>query len=1168
MRIERLDLLAYGPFRERSLRLGPGLHVITGPNEAGKSTTLRALSSLFFGYPARSEDSYLVGTADMALGAWLTSRNGESLDLIRRRRGKTPLTLADGTPFEEERLRSFIGELSRESFERLFSLDPVRLRAHGQELQAGGGALGEGLVEAGAGIVSLRKKLELLAVSRKELFLPTGKNPRINRILVRLGEIRRDVRNRTVSPQDYGREEEEIRRMAGEAEILRGRVAALEREIRQTERTLRILPRRQECDAIARRLSELGEVPALPPDFPSLRIEAESGAASARAELERVEEELREIARERSALGDLPRDLPDAEAIAALEKDFGAAAKSLSDLPRKEQELQTMEEEVRRILLQDSLPGTPGTLERSLPSLSARRKVVALLERRSQIDGAQAEARRNREKALAALVRAEAERTALGPVSETAPLESLLSRGERLMEREAGRRPERAELVQRRRTLSETLLSVGAKDLPSLRSLAVPEASGVQRMREAFRGLFEEEEGIRATLSRLEQEESERERRIGRLEAAGEVVTEADLRAVRKRRDTGWQLIRSRYLEGDQGADGGLQDFFSGEEGPARGFEGLLRESDRVADRLADRSEEAVELALLRQQREESRESRTREEERLRVLLERRKILSMDWIALWPPGMLRTASDGLPDRLPEAMAEWLGRREALLAEGERLDGVEAAQAAEEAEEEDLRHSLEEVLARLGAALPDADLPALSVRGRAIVREAEERRRRDAKLEEAYRLAVEKEREGRESLQTLGEDFAAWGESYRKAGREAGIVLPEEPAEARDLLERLARLDELSRTMDVMRNRILKMNEDVRLFEAEMAPLAGRFLGPDSPVSLPERARALFRGLRALREKGIQREALDRREEEARGRRLRHEESLSGHLRMLDRLMAEAGTESLEELPNRELRSREKGALLARREEVVRLALEAGEGLSIEELFASCGETGADDLRSRLDALGEELAVVRENRESLQSALVSKRNDLERRLESLQAADLLQEAEVERARLSELAARFVEGTVMEGVLRRAIELYRDRNQGPLLGRAGRLLAALTRERYRELRAEWGEKGEAVLLVVREDGRSLEPSELSDGTRDVLYLALRLAAVMRHNETTEPVPFVADDLLLTLDNRRALEAFRVLSEVARTGQVLFLTHHAHMAELAREAVPPEHLVVHEL
>jgi uncharacterized protein YhaN len=284
--------------------------------------------------------------------------------------------------------------------------------------------------------------------------------------------------------------------------------------------------------------------------------------------------------------------------------------------------------------------------------------------------------------------------------------------------------------------------------------------------------------------------------------------------------------------------------------------------------------------------------------------------------------------------------------------------------------------------------------------------------------------------------------------------------------------------------------------------------------------------------------------------------------------MLDRLMAEAGTESLEELPNRELRSREKGALLARREEVVRLALEAGEGLSIEELFASCGETGADDLRSRLDALGEELAVVRENRESLQSALVSKRNDLERRLESLQAADLLQEAEVERARLSELAARFVEGTVMEGVLRRAIELYRDRNQGPLLGRAGRLLAALTRERYRELRAEWGEKGEAVLLVVREDGRSLEPSELSDGTRDVLYLALRLAAVMRHNETTEPVPFVADDLLLTLDNRRALEAFRVLSEVARTGQVLFLTHHAHMAELAREAVPPEHLVVHEL
>ena len=95
MRIDRLDLLAYGPFRERSVELGHGLHLLYGPNEAGKSTTLRALSSLFFGYPDRRQDDWLVGTADMALGARISRRDGQSMEFVRRRRGRLPLATPD-----------------------------------------------------------------------------------------------------------------------------------------------------------------------------------------------------------------------------------------------------------------------------------------------------------------------------------------------------------------------------------------------------------------------------------------------------------------------------------------------------------------------------------------------------------------------------------------------------------------------------------------------------------------------------------------------------------------------------------------------------------------------------------------------------------------------------------------------------------------------------------------------------------------------------------------------------------------------------------------------------------------------------------------------------------------------------------------------------------------
>ncbi len=49
MRVERLDLVAFGPFRDRRIELAPGLTVIYGPNEAGKSSLHAALTTALCG---------------------------------------------------------------------------------------------------------------------------------------------------------------------------------------------------------------------------------------------------------------------------------------------------------------------------------------------------------------------------------------------------------------------------------------------------------------------------------------------------------------------------------------------------------------------------------------------------------------------------------------------------------------------------------------------------------------------------------------------------------------------------------------------------------------------------------------------------------------------------------------------------------------------------------------------------------------------------------------------------------------------------------------------------------------------------------------------------------------------------------------------------------------
>jgi uncharacterized protein YhaN len=78
-------------------------------------------------------------------------------------------------------------------------------------------------------------------------------------------------------------------------------------------------------------------------------------------------------------------------------------------------------------------------------------------------------------------------------------------------------------------------------------------------------------------------------------------------------------------------------------------------------------------------------------------------------------------------------------------------------------------------------------------------------------------------------------------------------------------------------------------------------------------------------------------------------------------------------------------------------------------------------------------------------------------------------------------------------------------------------------------------------------------------LSDGARDQLYLALRLAGVEALITAGRVLPFVADDLFVNFDNERAAAGLGVLAELAQQTQVLCFTHHHHLVDLAAKAIP---------
>ena len=178
MKIQKLDLKKFGPFAEKSLDFSLAenrLTIVFGPNEAGKSSSLRGLRQLLYGIPSRD---FIYAAKDLRLGGHLLHSDGTDLK-ITRRKGKSQALRDefDKTALDESVLHRFLGGLAQNHFESMFGIDHSDLIAGGQALFSGKGELGQILFSAGAGIGDINRISDGLSKSAAELFLARGTTP-------------------------------------------------------------------------------------------------------------------------------------------------------------------------------------------------------------------------------------------------------------------------------------------------------------------------------------------------------------------------------------------------------------------------------------------------------------------------------------------------------------------------------------------------------------------------------------------------------------------------------------------------------------------------------------------------------------------------------------------------------------------------------------------------------------------------------------------------------------------------------------------------------------------------------------------------------------------------------------------------------------------------------
>jgi uncharacterized protein YhaN len=168
-----------------------------------------------------------------------------------------------------------------------------------------------------------------------------------------------------------------------------------------------------------------------------------------------------------------------------------------------------------------------------------------------------------------------------------------------------------------------------------------------------------------------------------------------------------------------------------------------------------------------------------------------------------------------------------------------------------------------------------------------------------------------------------------------------------------------------------------------------------------------------------------------------------------------------------------------------------------------------------------------------------------------------AAQAAQQMELLKTDLVEDGRRSLRLRLAAQLLSTQIERFGRENQGPMLTRAGEIFATVTRGVFARLSTDYEDDGSAVLVGERGIER-LRVEAMSEGTRDQLYLALRIAAVEQHLRGREPMPLLLDDLLTSSDETRSSALIPVLRELGQRTQVLLFTHHRWLRDVAQEAL----------
>jgi len=370
--------------------------------------------------------------------------------------------------------------------------------------------------------------------------------------------------------------------------------------------------------------------------------------------------------------------------------------------------------------------------------------------------------------------------------------------------------------------------------------------------------------------------------------------------------------------------------------------------------------------------------------------------------------------------------------------------------------------------------------------------------------------------------------------------------------------------------DGLRRRVELMQKDAEIFRRDVVAIAQK-IAPELANDTAEQIVPALSNRLSQAERDLTRfEQLQQRLNVEQQRLSNATQQLQASQTHLQALLEQAHCTDMIALEEAEQASAHKKEVQREIADVEQRLLEQGEGLSSAELANAATGVDIDKLPGQLQSCKEQIQQLEQERSSIDQSIGELRTLLKQMDGNAAAAQAADEAQSALAEIRNLSERYMQVHLAASVLRKSIERYREQNQGPLVKRASELFKGLTLNSFCGLKTDYNTNSDKPILVGLRtpDSIGIPTTGMSEGTRDQLYLALRLASIERHIEKNCSIPLILDDILINFDDERSQATLAVLGELCQKTQILFLTHHPRLVELAQKTVPSKYLITHQL